>query len=153
MSARPSSTERQNVASTPTIRPVLTKADRKAFVDLPFRLYRDDPNWVPPLKTEALGLITPEMNGWFSHAEAQLFLAERDGRVVGRISAHIDTLALTMPAEQGFGPGCGQFGLMEAEDEAVFTVLLATAEARSEEHTSELQSLMRISYAVFCLKQ
>src|SRR3546814_4646422 len=103
--ARPSSTERQNVASTPTIRPVLTKADRKAFVDLPFRLYRDDPNWVPPLKTEALGLITPEMNGWFSHAEAQLFLAERDGRVVGRISAHIDTLALTMPAEQGFGPG------------------------------------------------
>src|SRR3546814_11515063 len=69
------------------------------------------------------------MNGWFSHAEAQLFLAERDGRVVGRISAHIDTLALTMPAEQGFGPGCGQFGLMEAEDEAVFTVLLATAEA------------------------
>src|SRR3546814_13065220 len=34
-----------------------------------------------------------------------------------------------MPAEQGFGPGCGQFGLMEAEDEAVFTALLATAEA------------------------
>src|SRR3546814_20134236 len=52
--ARPSSTERQNVASTPTIRLVLTKADRKAFVDLPFRLYRDDTNWVPPPKTEAL---------------------------------------------------------------------------------------------------
>ena len=109
--------------------PVTTKRQRKAFVDLPFRLYRDDPNWVPPLKGEALGLITPEKNGWFSHAKAQLFLAERDGRVVGRISAHIDTLAQTMPAEQGFGPGSGQWGLMEAEDEATFRLLLDAAEA------------------------
>ena len=111
-----------------TIRPVLTKRDRKAFVDLPFRLYRDDPNWVPPLKSEALGLITPEKNGWFSHAKAQLFLAEEGGRVVGRISAHIDTLALTMPPEQGFGPGVGQWGLMDAEREDVFRILMATAE-------------------------
>jgi hypothetical protein len=110
------------------IRPVETKADARAFVDLPFRLYRDDPHWVPPLKREALGLITPAKNGWFSHAEAQLFLAEQGGRVVGRISAHIDTLALTMPAEQGFGPGVGQWGLMEAERKDVFQALLARAE-------------------------
>jgi len=111
-----------------SLRPVLTKRDRRAFVDLPFRLYRDDPNWVPPLKSEALGLITPEKNGWYSHAKAQLFLAEEDGRVVGRISAHIDTLALTMPAEQGFGPGVGQWGLMEAEREDIFRALLEQAE-------------------------
>ncbi len=111
-----------------TIRPVETKKDRKIFVDLPFRLYADDPNWVPPLRSEALGLITPEKNGWFSHAKAQLFLAEEDGRVVGRISAHIDTLALTMPPEQGFGPGVGQWGLMEAERQDVFQALLARAE-------------------------
>ncbi|PZO74315.1 MAG: N-acetyltransferase [Sphingomonas taxi] len=111
-----------------TIRPVKTKKDRKIFIDLPFRLYADDPNWVPPLKSEALGLITPEKNGWFSHAKAQLFLAEEDGRVVGRISAHIDTLALTMPPEQGFGPGVGQWGLMEAERQDVFQALLARAE-------------------------
>ena len=111
-----------------TIRPVETKKDRKTFIDLPFRLYADDPNWVPPLKSEALGLITPEKNGWFSHAKAQLFLAEEDGRVVGRISAHIDTLALTMPPEQGFGPGVGQWGLMEAERQDVFQALLARAE-------------------------
>src|SRR5579875_1826182 len=109
------------MASDFTIRPVTTKRDRKAFVDLPFRLYKDDPHWVPPLKGEALGLITPEKNGWYSHAKAQLFLAEEDGRVVGRISAHIDTLALTMPAAQGFGPGVGQWGLMDAEREDVFT--------------------------------
>ena len=111
-----------------TIRPVETKKDRKTFIDLPFRLYADDPNWVPPLKSEALGLITPEKNGWFSHAKAQLFLAEEDGRVVGRISAHIDTLALTMPPEQGFGPGVGQWGLMEAERQDIFQALLARAE-------------------------
>ncbi|MBD8701017.1 N-acetyltransferase [Sphingomonas sp. CFBP 13714] len=116
------------MAGTITIRKVETKRDRKVFVDVPFGLYRDDPHWVPPLKTEALGLITPEKNGWFSHAKAQLFLAEENGRVVGRISAHIDTLALTMPAEQGFGPGVGQWGLMEAESEVVFQALLAAAE-------------------------
>ncbi|MEG3171717.1 N-acetyltransferase [Sphingomonas sp. ZB1N12] len=110
------------------IRPVETKKDRKIFINLPFRLYADDPHWVPPLKSEALGLITPEKNGWFSHAKAQLFLAEEDGRVVGRISAHIDTLALTMPPEQGFGPGVGQWGLMEAERQDVFQALLARAE-------------------------
>ena len=111
-----------------SIRPINTKADRKKFIDLPFRLYKDDPNWVPPLKGEALGLITPEKNGWFSHAEAQLFLAERGDRVVGRISAHIDTLALTMPAAQGFGPGCGQFGLFDAEDETIGKALINAAE-------------------------
>ena len=113
---------------TLTIRPVETARDRRTFVDLPFRLYRDDPHWVPPLKREALDLITPGKNGWFSHAQAQLFLAEEGGRVVGRISAHIDTLALTMPAAQGFGPGVGQWGLMEAEREDVFLALLARAE-------------------------
>ena len=117
------------MAADITIRPVKTKADRKAFVDLPFRLYANDPNWVPPLKSEALGLITPEKNGWFSHAKAQLFLAERGGRVVGRISAHIDTLALEMPADRGFGPGCGQFGLFDAEDKGIADTLIATAEA------------------------
>jgi len=111
-----------------SLRPVLTKRDRRAFVDLPFRLYESDPHWVPPLKSEAMGLITPAKNGWYSHAKALLFLAEEDERVVGRISAHIDTLALTMPASQGFGPGVGQWGLMEAEREDVFVALLAQAE-------------------------
>lgn len=112
-----------------TLRPVLTPRDRRAFVDLPFRLYREDPNWVPPLKREALGLLTPEKNGWYSHAKVQLFLAEEDGRVVGRISAHIDLLALTQPPEQGFGPGTGQWGLMEAEREDIVQALLTRAEA------------------------
>ena len=113
---------------TLTIRPVITKADRKAFVDLPYRLYASDTNWVPPLKNEVHSLITPGDNPWFEHGEAQLFLAEADGRFTGRISAQIDHLALAQPPEQGMGPGTGNWGLLEAEDAATTTALIATAE-------------------------
>lgn len=123
-----------------TIRTVRTRADRKAFVDIGFKLNADDPHWVPPLKQEALGLITPEKNGWFSHARAQLFIAERGGTAVGRISAHLDTLALEMPAGRGFGPGVGFWGLFDATDESVAHALIAQAEAwlRSEGMTRAL---------------
>ncbi|WP_294261649.1 N-acetyltransferase [uncultured Sphingomonas sp.] len=110
------------------VRPVATKADTRAFIDIAYRLNADDPNWVPPLRQEVAETISPAKNGWFSHAEGQLFLAERSGKIVGRISAHIDTLALTMPADKGFGPGCGQWGLLEAEDGEVAAALIATAE-------------------------
>ncbi len=111
-----------------TIRPVTTKADKKAFIDLPYRLYANDPNWVPPLKNEVNSLITPGKNPWFGHSEAQLFLADRGGSIVGRISAHIDQLALKQPPEQGFGPGTGNWGLFEAEDASVAPGLLQAAE-------------------------
>ncbi len=111
-----------------TIRPVVTKADRKAFVELPYRLYAQDPNWVPPLKDEVYGLLTPGKNPWFEHGEAQLFIAEAAGRTTGRISAHIDHLALSQPVEQGMGPGTGFWGFLEAEDEATATSLIAAAE-------------------------
>ncbi len=113
---------------TVSIRPISSKSDRKAFVDFPFRLYADDPHWVPPLKGEALGLITPEKNGWYSHARAQLFLAEENGKIVGRISAHLDTLALEMEPSKGFGPGVGFWGLMDAVNQDVFRALLTAAE-------------------------
>jgi hypothetical protein len=111
-----------------TIRPVLTKADRKAFVDLPFRLYKDNPYWVPPLKDEAMGLITPGKNPFFEHAEAQLFLAERDARVIGRISASIDKMWTPMPAAQGGGSDMGNWGYLDAEDKATADLLIAAAE-------------------------
>src|SRR5687767_9003850 len=97
-----------------TIRPVTGKADRKRFVELTYKLNAGDPNWVPPLRMEALELVTPGKNPFYEHAEQQLFLAERGGALVGRISAHIDHLWLAMPAEQGGGPGIGNWGLLEA---------------------------------------
>ena len=114
---------------TPTIRRVATKADRKAFVELPYRLYATDPNWIPPLKSEVYGLITPGENPWFEHGEAQLFLAETGGRVTGRISAHIDQLALTQPPAQGMGPGTGFWGFFEADDADTARALIEAAEA------------------------
>ena len=114
-----------------TVRPVSVdnKADRKTLIDLAYRINAEDPAWVPPLKDEVLGMIDPKKNGWFSHAENQLFLAERDGKAVGRISAHIDFLALEMPPERGFGPGTGFWGLFEAEDEETARAVITAAEA------------------------
>jgi len=107
-----------------TVRPVITKADRKAFVEIAYALNRNDPSWVPPLKAEVYGLITPGKNPWFEHAEAAFFLAERDGRVVGRISAQVDQLVL-----EHMGAGLGQWGMFEANCEKVGLALLDQAEA------------------------
>ena len=108
-----------------TVRPVSSKAEKKALVELAYRLNRSDPNWVPELKMEERGLITPGKNPWFEHGEAQFFLAWRDGRSepVGRISAQIDQLVL-----EHMGAGIGQWGFLEAEDEAAAQALLAAAE-------------------------
>ena len=104
------------------------KGDFNAFVDLAYRLNRSDPNWVPPLRSEVVELLTPGKNPFHDHATMQLFLARRGEAVVGRISAHIDHLALAQPAEQGMGPGTGNWGLLEAEDEAAARALIAAAE-------------------------
>jgi GNAT superfamily N-acetyltransferase len=113
-----------------TFRSVRSAADRKAFVDVQFRLNATDPNWVPPLKPEALGLITPGKNPFFEHADAELFIAERDGRAVGRISAHVDHLFQAMSADQGGGAEMGNWGLFEAEDAEIGAALIAHAEGR-----------------------
>jgi GNAT superfamily N-acetyltransferase len=111
------------------VRPARTSADRKTFVDLPYRLYAADPHWVPPLKAEVHGLIDPKKNPWFEHAHAEFFLAERDGKTVGRISAQVDKLVLAMPEDQGGGPGVGHWGMFEAEDGETASALIAAAEA------------------------
>ena len=112
------------MSKTPVaIRPVITKKDRKAFVDFAWEVYKDDPAWVPPLKDEVHGLITPGKNPWFEHAKAQLWLAERDGKTVGRVSGQVDELVL-----EHMGAGTGQWGMFEALDGETATTLIATAE-------------------------
>jgi GNAT superfamily N-acetyltransferase len=110
------------------ITPVSSKAEREAFVDFAYEINAKDPNWVPPLRMEALELVDPAKNPFFGHADVQLFLARRNGRIVGRICAHIDHLAVAQPVEQGMGPGTGNWGFFEAEDEAIGRQLIATAE-------------------------
>lgn len=111
-----------------SITPVSSKAEFNAFIDLAYRLNADDPNYVPQLRGEEVAKFSPAGNPFFEHARVQLFLARRDGRVTGRISAHIDELALTQPPEQGMGPGTGNWGALEAEDEATAAALIARAE-------------------------
>ena len=110
------------------IEPVSDKRGRTAFVDLGRRFSERVPNFVPQMRSEQLELVDPDKNPFFGHADVQLFIAYRDGKPVGRISAQIDHLALTIAPEQGMGPGTGMFGYFDAEDEAVAHALLERVE-------------------------
>ncbi|MEL6488229.1 MAG: N-acetyltransferase, partial [Pseudomonadota bacterium] len=111
-----------------TIKPVNGKRGRSEFVDLGRAFAARLEHSVPQLRSEQLELVDPDKNPFFGHARAQLFIAYRGASPVGRISAHIDELALEMPAEQGFGPGTGMFGYFDADDEATAKTLLKAAE-------------------------
>lgn len=115
------------------IRPVSDKAGRKAFVKLGQAFAAREPHAVPQLQSELMELIDPDKNPFFAHATVQLFMAWRGGAPVGRISAHIDHLALEIPVEQGMGPGTGMFGYFDAEDGEVAAALLDRAIAWNRE--------------------
>ncbi len=116
------------------VRPVRGLRDLRKFVDLPYRLHSNSPVWVPPLRLERYLFLSRRLNAFFKHGDAQLFLAERDGVVVGRISAHYDD------AFNAFhGNRWGMFGFLElADDPEVLPALLAAAEgwlrARGRDH-------------------
>jgi ribosomal protein S18 acetylase RimI-like enzyme len=76
------------------IQTVQTRKDLAEFIDLPYRLYRDDPVWVPPLRSEQWGQFEPARNPMLDHCEHALFLLRDGQRAVGRISAFVDRLAL-----------------------------------------------------------
>lgn len=106
------------------VRPVESARDLDRFIAMPRLVYRDDPNWVAPLALERKEVLSPRRNPYFQHAEAQLFLAERAGTAIGRISAQVDQLHL-----ERYGDETGQFGFLEAVDEPeVFAALLSQAE-------------------------
>ncbi|EHN11366.1 hypothetical protein PAI11_17550 [Patulibacter medicamentivorans] len=109
---------------TVQIRPVRTRGDLKRFIDLPFRLYRGQEHWVPPLRLMVAEQLNRKKNPWFEHAEAEYFLAERDGRVVGRITAHVDRAL-----HEFQGNRWGQFGWFEVEDDQEATNALLDAAA------------------------
>ena len=101
------------------------KEEEEAFLRLPWRLYKDDPAWVPNLLILQRDVISKKRNPFFEEGEAQLFLARRDGEVVGRISAQVDPRHNAQHGER-----TGFFGFFEAvADEEVARSLLAAAEA------------------------
>ncbi|HYI98467.1 MAG TPA: hypothetical protein VEX36_02145 [Thermoleophilaceae bacterium] len=105
------------------VSPVRSRRDRREFIELPYRLHANAEQWVPPLRLERRAYLNRRLNPWFKHGAAELFLARRDGRVVGRISAQIDH---NFNAYQG--NDWGMFGFLEIEDDAeVLRALLDAA--------------------------
>ena len=105
------------------IREVSGKKALNTFIRVPWNIYKDDPNWVPPLIVERKEAFSPK-NPFFKHANWRAWVAWRDGKPVGRISAQIDELHL-----QHNDSKTGFFGLIEApDDDEVFVALFETAE-------------------------
>ena len=108
-------------------------SDLKRFIDLPFHLHANHPLWVPPLKLERRLFLNRRLNAFFSHGEAEYFLARRDGRVVGRASAQINH-AFNDYQKKSWG----WFGFLELEDDQeVAGALLDAAERWLRERGSE----------------
>jgi GNAT superfamily N-acetyltransferase len=106
-----------------TIRTARGARPLKRFVGLPYRLHVGTP-WVPPLKLERHAFLSRGLNPYFKHGEAEYFLAWRDGRVVGRVSAQIDH-AFNEYHENRWG----MFGFLEMEDDAEVVKALLDAAA------------------------
>ncbi len=96
---------------------------RDVFVRLPWRIYRDDPHWAPPLIMERKDFINPRKHPFFKHGFAALFIARLEGQVVGRILVSDD------PRYNDYhGANLGCFGMFESiDDKRVAHALLDAA--------------------------
>ena len=94
------------------ILPVDTPEQLDDFIRLPFALYADDTNWVPPLVSAEKKMMDRDRNPFFKHAEARHFLAQRDGQLVGRISAIVNRTHNEIHGEQ-----TGFWGYFESEND------------------------------------
>jgi len=105
--------------------PVTSDNQRRTFASFPWRLYRDDPNWVPYIFGDRVKLLDPARHPFWEHAEGQLFLALRGEEVVGTISAHINHRHNEVHKDK-----VGFFGFFEVlDDRAVAEALLSEAAA------------------------
>jgi GNAT superfamily N-acetyltransferase len=105
--------------------PVQTKKNLADFINLPYHLYKNDPVWVPPLRDEQHGQFSPKRNPLLDHCEWQLFLLEDHGKLIGRIAAFIDLLAVDFWKQR-----VGLFGYFECPpDPSSAHILLDTAYA------------------------
>ena len=106
------------------VRPVRGRSELSAFIRLPWSLYRSTPQWVPPLLSERRRHMDRRRNPFFEHADAEYFLAWRDGEPVGRITAHVDHRLNEFQSNRW-----GLFGFFESDrDPAVARALLSAAE-------------------------
>src|SRR5690606_15031246 len=98
----------------------------RAFVDYPYAKYKGDPNWVAPLRISQFEMLDEKKNPFWRHAEKALYLAKRDGRVVGRVAYVRDDAHIRVHDEQ-----LAFFGFFEAEDEEAAKALLQVVESHA----------------------
>ena len=129
-----------------TVHPLSSRKDMRTFIGLPRALYADDPAWIPPLWLERR-LHFSRFNPYFKHADWQGWLAYRDGRPAGRISAQVDELH-----RRQYHEATGHFGLFECEnDPAVAAALVRTAEEwLSERGTTQVTGPFNFSINQDC---
>jgi hypothetical protein len=106
------------------ILPVRGRREFRRFIDYAYTRNAADPNWVPPLRLGEQDRLNPRKNPFYAHAEVDLFLAVRGGRVVGRVAAIDDRLH-----NETHRDNVAMFGLFEADDAESSRSLLARAEA------------------------
>ena len=106
------------------VRAVTGARELKQFIELPYRLHANHPLWVPPLRLERRMFLSRRMNAFFTHGEAEYFIAVRDGRVAGRISAHVNHAFNDYQ-----GKRWGWFGFLEFEDDPELLAALLDAAA------------------------
>ncbi|MCD6180336.1 MAG: hypothetical protein J7K39_10580 [Bacteroidales bacterium] len=117
-----------------TIEVVRSKNQKKAFVNLQFEIYKNTPLWVPPIKADELKAIDPEYNPAIEYSESEFWLAYRDGKAVGRISAIINS-----KYNKKTGKKYGRFSRLEfIDDKEVFLLLMDTAVAWVKERGMEI---------------
>jgi len=69
------------------IKTVRSKKDLITFIKMPWKIYKNDPHWVPPLIYDRKKILNKKKNPFFQHSEMELFLAEKNGEIIGRIAA------------------------------------------------------------------
>ncbi len=97
-----------------TVKPVETRKEKSQLFKFPWQLYRDDPNWIPPLRQAQLELLNYRHHPFYDRADIQTFLALRDGRPCGRVAAIINKMHNERHREQR-----GFFGFFECIDDQV----------------------------------
>lgn len=102
----------------------IDQSEKRAFIKTQWLFYKNNPNWVPPLLLDRSKLLDTKKNPFYKHSAIQLFLAERDGQVVGRIAGITN---VNHNAEHN--DSIGFFGFFESvDDQEVATALLSAAE-------------------------
>jgi len=104
--------------------PVTTPAGLKKFVRFPYKLYKNDPVWIPPLLTEVSKQFNRKRNPTLNHCEFALFLLEKENEIIGRIAAFIDNIALNEWKDP-----VGLFGYFECIDDTDASSALLDAAA------------------------